>query len=486
MAIPDIDRPRPGPDSLADSRYNLLRQAYRDSNSALKRLAPDIYRSIWTERARFNGAVGLVPSESLMAEEVFRGMVILLRQNKYLEGQPGARYYPGVLRWDEMERQAIAGVREVFTLPGVRGGRVVDAIIQPLSGAIANEAVELAIAGVGGKCVGISLAGGGHLSHGAEASATSKMFDFRQITPTPDGNLDYDQAADIIRKHDPALVIIGATSLPRNPNWKLLREIAGDRMLFADIAHTGHLIVTGLLESPVPFVDGFTGTTHKGKRGPKGAYIGITERRGRAQAQDLARRLRRAVFPQIQGGYNALNAPGIAITMRRLQTSEARREGEQTLLNARIMAEAFLRGGMNLLTGGTEVHYITTKFDHIGGEDTTVTGNLIAEAAEAAGFTPNRNGVDGLGDAVLAGGLRVGPVIFTERGGTAVEAAQVGQALVDIIHEAHKVCRDLGISFEAQRDPKIRAEIIQRLEAVPEGRRISRLFTSRHPLPLPI
>ncbi|MFH1840607.1 MAG: serine hydroxymethyltransferase [Candidatus Shapirobacteria bacterium] len=340
-----------------------------------------IFELIKQEERRQKETLMLIPSENYAWPEVLVALGSCLT-NKYAEGYPGKRYYQGNTLVDEIENLAIARAKKLFGTP--------HANVQPYSGSPANQAVYLATCQVGERVLGMELAAGGHLTHGAKVSFAGRFYQASTYgVSSKDNCLDYEAILSLAKRVKPKLVWAGATAYPRLFDWAKFSHIAQSvgAYLAADISHYAGLIAGGVYPSPVKFVDLVTTTTHKTLRGPRGAIIMVTAK-GLWKDSDLAQKIDRAVFPGLQGGPHVNNIAAMAIALRKAQSKDFKAYAWQVVKNAQALAAELIKLGFDLVTGGTDNHLllIDLRRQKINGQDAAV-------KLERAGIVVNANAI---------------------------------------------------------------------------------------------
>src|SRR3990167_6869129 len=346
----------------------------------LKKSDPEVADLIQKEQDRQENTLMMIPSENIASRAVEEALASSLG-NKYAEGYPHKRYYQGNEFVDKVETLAIERAKKLFSVPAAN--------VQPLSGSPANFAVYTAILAPGDTIMGLNLSSGGHLTHGAPFTASSKYFRSVQYGTNKDGWIDYDGLRKLAKKEKPKIIIASTTSYARFLEWKKFSEIAENvgAYLMADIAHIAGVIVAGVYPSPVPYVHIVTTTTHKTLRGPRGAMI-LTTVKGLKKDPDLAKKIDKAIIPGIQGGPHFNNIAGIGVALYEDSNAKFKTYGRQIIKNARILAETLKKHGFNLVTGGTDSHLVLVDL-----RNKELLGNTVAEACDLARIVLNRNGI---------------------------------------------------------------------------------------------
>ncbi len=339
----------------------------------------------------------MIPSENYVSKDVLKALGSMLT-NKYSEGFPGARYYGGNDIIDKIENYCKDLANKVF--------KTDYAIVQPYSGSPANLAVLWTLAGIGGIVLGQSLFSGGHLTHGAEASITSKIFNAVQYGVGKDGRIDLEEVRALAKIHKPKMIWVGTTAYPYILDYQGFAEIADEvgAWLVADIAHVSGLIAGGVHPSPVKYVHVITTTTHKTLRGPRGGMILITKK-GLKKDPDLGKKIEKAVMPGLQGGPHDHQTAAIAVALEEILKPSFKKYALQITKNAKVLAEQ--------LGGVSETHLVLVDLRKYG----FGLGYQAQYALELAGITMNRNTVPGdQGSAFYPSGIRMGTPALTSRG----------------------------------------------------------------------
>lgn len=376
----------------------------------------NLFDIIEGERIRQRDQIELIASENVVSENVLRAMGSVLT-NKYAEGYPGRRYYGGCEFVDKVETIAIDEVTKLF--------KCSYANVQPHSGASANLAALFACAKPGDTLLGMSLSCGGHLTHGARPTISGKWFDSISYGVSKETNLiNYDEVFSLACEFKPKVIIAGASAYPRQINFKKFREIADSvgAVLIADVAHYAGLIISGEYESPFPYADIVTSTTHKTLRGPRGGVI-LTNN------EDFAKKIDKAVFPGVQGGPLMHVIAGKAVAFIEAGTDDFKHYAKQMIKNARSLAESLISNGVNVLTGGTDSHMVIVDL-----RDTGVTGAQVEKALEEVGMTCNKNAIpfDPLPVSETSG-IRLGTPVGTSRGMNEIDFSLIAVLIADVI-----------------------------------------------------
>lgn len=356
-----------------------------------------LFKLIEKEAIRQKTGLEMIPSENYVSEDVLKANGSILT-NKYSEGFPGRRYYGGNEVIDEIESYTVDLAKKLFGVPV--------ALVQPHSGSPANFAATMAVCNPGDVVMGLSLAGGGHLTHGANLSFSSIFYKAVNYNVGKDWKIDFDELLELAKKHKPKLIWAGTTAYPFKLDYKKYRKIADEvgAYLVADTSHITGLIVGGVHESPVKYVDIITTTTHKTLRGPRGAMILVTER-GLKKDPDLKTKLERAIIPGLQGGPHNHQTAAIAISLEEALKPSFKKYAEQVVKNAKVLAEE--------LGTISENHLILLSLTDYG----KGMGYQAQYALETAGITVNKNTIPN--DPVspfYPSGIRLGTPALTSRG----------------------------------------------------------------------
>ena len=378
---------------------------------------PEIYESMMRELRRQRDHIELIASENFVSEAVMEAMGSHLT-NKYAEGYPGARYYGGCDYVDEVERIAIERAKRIYGAEHVN--------VQPHAGSQANVAVYVALLQPGDTILGMSLADGGHLTHGAKASVSGKYYHAESYGVSRETErIDYDALAEKAEQVRPKLIIAGASAYPRFIDFKRMREIADSvgAYLMVDIAHIAGLIAGGVHPSPVPYAHVVTTTTHKTMRGPRGALILCKE--------ELGKKIDSAVFPGTQGGPLMHVIAAKAVALNEALQPNYRQYQEQVVKNAAALAAALQEEGIRLVTGGTDNHLMLADVSVLGR-----TGFEVQLLLDAANITANKNAIpfDTL-PVKQTSGVRFGSPACTTRGMNEDDMRLIGHLIGRLVRE---------------------------------------------------
>jgi len=364
----------------------------------LKAKDKEIYDAIVAELNRQNSYLEMIASENFTSLEIMEAQGSVLT-NKYAEGLPHKRYYGGCEYVDIVEDLAIQRAKELF--------KAEHANVQPHSGSQANLAVYMAVLKPGDTILGMSLAHGGHLTHGATVNFSGKIYNAVYYgVRESDYLIDYDQMYKLAKEHKPKMIIGGASAYPRVIDWAKMREIADSvgAYLMVDMAHYSGLIAGGVYPSPVEVSHFVTSTTHKTLRGPRSGFI--------LSKQEFAKDIDKSVFPGTQGGPLMHVIAAKAVCFKEAMSNEFKQYAAQVVENARVLAEELLKEGINVLTGGTDSHMVLVDLRNIG-----LTGKEAENRLGEAGITVNKNAVpfDPL-PPTKTSGIRIGTPALTTRG----------------------------------------------------------------------
>ncbi|NQZ32049.1 MAG: serine hydroxymethyltransferase [Oceanospirillaceae bacterium] len=377
----------------------------------------DLWAAMCSEEVRQEEHIELIASENYTSPRVMQAQGSGLT-NKYAEGYPAKRYYGGCEYVDIVEQLAIDRAKELFD--------VSYANVQPHSGSQANAAVYMALCKPGDTILGMSLAHGGHLTHGASVSFSGRIYNAIQYGLHPDtGEIDYAEVERLAIEHKPKMIVAGFSAYSQIVDWKRFREIADkvDAYLFVDMAHVAGLVAAGVYPSPVAFADVVTTTTHKTLGGPRGGLI-------LANADEaLAKKLNFAVFPESQGGPLMHVIAAKAVCFKEAMEPEYTVYQKQVVVNAKKMAEVFIERGINIVSGGTENHLFLV--DLIGKD---YSGKDADAALGRANITVNKNSVpNDPRSPFVTSGLRIGSPAITRRGFKEDDVAQLTHWVCDVL-----------------------------------------------------
>jgi glycine hydroxymethyltransferase len=397
----------------------------------LARIDPQIYAVIEREWQRQTQKLEMIASENFVSAGVLQAQGSILT-HKYAEGYPGRRFYGGCEFVDTAENLALSRVKELF------GAEFAN--VQPHSGTQANMAVYFAFLKPGDTILGLDLSHGGHLSHGAGVNFSGRLY--HTVTYGVDRQteeVDFEQVADLARRHRPRMLIAGASAYPRLMDFNRFAEIAREveAYLLVDMAHIAGLIAVGIHPSPVPVADFITSTTHKTLRGPRGGLILAQKKYGKA--------LDSQIFPGMQGGPLMHIIAAKAVAFKEALAPSFKRYQEQIVANARTLAREFLKRGYRLVSGGTDTHLILVDLAPTG-----LTGKEAEAALDLAGITVNKNAIPfDSRPPTITSGIRVGSPALTTRG---MKEAEM-EIIADFMHQA------LSLSKDQARLKKLEAQV---------------------------
>jgi glycine hydroxymethyltransferase len=412
----------------------------------LKVADPDVYNAILNEIKREQDKIVLIASENYASKAVLQAQGSVFT-NKYAEGYPGRRYYGGCEFADEVENLAIERAKKLFGAEHVN--------VQPHSGTQANMAVYLAMLNPRDRILGLSLAHGGHLSHGTKVNFSGSLYRaFAYGVDKKSGMIDYDKVRKMAKRHKPKLILAGASAYSRVIDFRTLSEISKEvgAYFMADIAHIAGLIATGNHPSPVPYADFVTTTTHKTLRGPRGGMIMCKA--------EYAKAIDKMVFPGIQGGPLVHVIAAKAVAFKEALSEDFRKYQLQIVRNARELADALISRGMKIVSGGTDTHLMLIDLTDLG-----ITGNDAEEALDRAGITVNKNAIPyDTQPATVTSGIRLGTPIVTSRGMKEPEMVTIADLIVkvldnindkEVIQRVRDRVRSLCRKFPVYKDIKI-------------------------------
>lgn len=376
---------------------------------------PELYASMERELGRQRDHLELIASENFTSPAVMEAVGSHLT-NKYAEGYPGARYYGGCDYVDEVERLAIDRVTRLFGAD--------HANVQPHSGSQANMAVYAALLQPGDRILGMNLSHGGHLTHGSKASLSGKYFEahFYGVDPETE-TIDYDALARVAEEVRPKIIIAGASAYPRVIDFARFRQVADSvgAYLMVDMAHIGGLVAAGVHPSPVPYADVVTCTTHKTLRGPRGGMILCKE--------EYAKAIDKAIFPGTQGGPLEHIIAAKAVALGEALRPEFKEYQQRIVENAKALADALVREGLALVSGGTDNHLMTVDLRGTG-----VTGKELEARLDEVRITANKNTVpNDPASPFVTSGLRIGTPAVTTRGLGTAEMETIARCIADTV-----------------------------------------------------
>ncbi len=402
----------------------------------------ELWSAIQAEEKRQEVHIELIASENYTSPRVMQAQGSVLT-NKYAEGYPGKRYYGGCENVDVAEQLAIDRARQLFAADYAN--------VQPHSGSQANAAVFLALLQAGDTVLGMSLADGGHLTHGSKVNFSGKTYNAVQYgLDDATGEIDYEEVERLAQEHKPKMIIAGFSAYSRVVDWQRFRDIADSvgAYLMVDMAHVAGLIAAGLYPSPVAIADVTTTTTHKTLRGPRGGLI-----LAKANAE-IEKKLNSAIFPGIQGGPLMHVIAAKAVSFKEALEDDFKSYQQQVINNARAMADVFIKRGYKVVSGGTDNHLFLVDFIDKG-----ITGKDVDAALGRAHITVNKNAVPNDPQSpFVTSGIRVGTPAVTTRGFGETEVTDLANWMCDIIDDlgnedivdqvrakVDKVCKQLPV-----------------------------------------
>ena len=372
---------------------------------------PEVSAAMEKELARQRRNLELIASENIVSPAVMAAMGSVLT-NKYAEGLPHKRYYGGCEYVDVVEEIAIDRAKKLF------GAKFAN--VQPHSGAQANTAVYFALLQPGDTVLGMSLAHGGHLTHGSPVNISGKYFNFVSYGLGDDETIDYDKVAALAMEHKPKMIVAGASAYPRIIDFPKLAEIAKSvgAYLMVDMAHIAGLVAAGVHPSPVPYADITTTTTHKTLRGPRGGLILCND-------EELAKKINKAVFPGTQGGPLMHVIAGKAVCFGEAMKPEFKEYGKHIVENAQALAKGLVQRGFNLVSGGTDNHLMLVDLRPF-----SITGKELERRLDEVYITVNKNAIPNDPEKpFVTSGIRVGTPAVTTRGLGVAEMDQIAECM---------------------------------------------------------
>ncbi len=398
---------------------------------------PELFAAIAKEQTRQQQQIELIASENIVSKAVLEAQGSILT-NKYAEGYPGRRYYGGCEYVDIAENLAIERAKELFSAGFAN--------VQPSSGSQANQAVFQALIKPGDTILGMSLAAGGHLTHGAKPNQSGKWFNAVQYgVRREDDLIDFDEVEALAREHQPQLIIAGGSAYPRQIDFARFRQIADEVGAFfmVDMAHFAGLVAGGVHPNPLDHAHVATTTTHKTLRGPRGGMVVTND-------ETIAKKVNSAVFPGIQGGPLMHAVAGKAVAFGEALTPDFKRYAAAVIENAQAMAAAAKDSGLDVVSGGTDTHVALIDLRPKG-----VKGNAAEQALERAFITCNKNGVpfDPEKPAITSG-IRVGSPAGTTRGFGVEEFTQIGNWIGEVVDAVAQ-------GDSAATEAKVKAEVLE-------------------------
>ena len=384
--------------------------------SHIKDVDLEVYNAIVEEEKRQEEGIELIASENFVSKAVMEAAGSVFT-NKYAEGYPEKRYYGGCANADVVESLAIERLKKIF------GAKYAN--VQPHSGSQANMGVYVALLEAGDKILGMSLSAGGHLTHGYKINFSGKNYIGLEYGLNPETELiDYEAVREIALREKPKMIVAGASAYSRIIDVKKFREIADEigAYLMVDMAHIAGLVAAGLHPNPIEYADVVTSTTHKTLRGPRGGII-LTNN------EEIAKKIDKTIFPGIQGGPLVHIIAAKAVAFKEALSPEYKKYQEQVAKNAKILSEELVKGGLRIVSGGTDNHLMLVDLRPMG-----VTGKLAEEKLEEAGITCNKNAIPNDPEKpFVTSGIRLGTPAITARGFKEEETRQVAQFILTVL-----------------------------------------------------
>ena len=384
--------------------------------SYIERFDKEIYSAIAEEEKRQEEGIELIASENFVSKAVMEAAGSVFT-NKYAEGYPEKRYYGGCRNADTVEKLAIERLKKLF------GAKYAN--VQPHSGSQANMGVYIALLEPGDKILGMGLSSGGHLTHGYKINFSGKIYHGIEYGLDPETEmLDYDAIRKLALENKPKMIVAGASAYSRIIDFKKFREIADESgaYLMVDMAHIAGLVAAGEHPSPMGYADVVTSTTHKTLKGPRGGII-LTNN------EEIAQKVDRVVFPGIQGGPLMHIIAAKAVAFKEALSPEFKIYQKQVAKNARALSEELVKGGLRIVSGGTDNHLMLVDLRPKG-----VTGKLAEEKLEEAGITCNKNAIPNDPEKpFITSGIRLGTPAITARGMKEEEAVKIGQMILKVL-----------------------------------------------------
>jgi glycine hydroxymethyltransferase len=375
----------------------------------------EVQEALEGELERQRTTIELIASENFTSPAVLAAQGSVLT-NKYAEGYPGKRYYGGCEQVDKVENIAIERAKQLFGAEHIN--------VQPHSGSQANEAAYAALVDPGDKILSMDLAHGGHLTHGMKLNFSGRTYDFVHYGVGEDGYIDYDQVRDIALRERPRMILAGASAYPRIFDFERFREISDEvgAVFLTDMAHIAGLVAADVHPSPIPYSEIVTTTTHKTLRGARGGMILCRE--------EFAKKVNSRVFPGMQGGPLMHAIAGKAVALGEALQPEFEEYARKIVENCRVLAEGLLKGGLDLVSGGTDNHLILVDLKNTG-----VTGKELEDSLEAVGVTCNKNMVPNDPEPpTVTSGIRLGTAAMTTRGMGEDEMQEIADIIVSTTH----------------------------------------------------
>ena len=380
----------------------------------------EVYNAIVEEEKRQEEGIELIASENFVSKAVMEAAGSVFT-NKYAEGYPERRYYGGCMNADTVEQLAIDRLKKIF------GAKFAN--VQPHSGSQANMGVYVSLLEAGDKILGMGLSSGGHLTHGYKVNFSGKNYIGIEYGLNPETELlDYDEVRSLAVQEKPKIIVAGASAYSRIIDFKKFREIADEvgAYLMVDMAHIAGLVAAGEHPNPMEYADIVTSTTHKTMRGPRGGII-LTNN------EEIAKKIDKAIFPGIQGGPLMHIIAAKAVAFKEALSPEFKEYQKQVVKNAKAMADALVKGGLRIVSGGTDNHLMLVDLRPKG-----VTGKLAEESLEKAGITCNKNAIPNDPEKpFITSGVRLGTPAITARGMKEDESVKIAEMIIKVLENVN-------------------------------------------------
>ena len=380
----------------------------------------EVYNAILEEEKRQEEGIELIASENFVSKAVMEAAGSVFT-NKYAEGYPERRYYGGCMNADTVEQLAIDRLKKIF------GAKFAN--VQPHSGSQANMGVYVSLLEAGDKILGMGLSSGGHLTHGYKVNFSGKNYIGIEYGLNPETELlDYDEVRSLAVQEKPKIIVAGASAYSRIIDFKKFREIADEvgAYLMVDMAHIAGLVAAGEHPNPMEYADIVTSTTHKTMRGPRGGII-LTNN------EEIAKKIDKAIFPGIQGGPLMHIIAAKAVAFKEALSPEFKEYQKQVVKNAKAMADALVKGGLRIVSGGTDNHLMLVDLRPKG-----VTGKLAEESLEKAGITCNKNAIPNDQEKpFITSGVRLGTPAITARGMKEDESVKIAEMIIKVLENVN-------------------------------------------------
>ncbi len=380
----------------------------------------EVYNAILEEEKRQEEGIELIASENFVSKAVMEAAGSVFT-NKYAEGYPERRYYGGCVNADTVEQLAIDRLKKIF------GAKFAN--VQPHSGSQANMGVYVSLLEPGHKILGMGLSSGGHLTHGYKVNFSGKNYIGIEYGLNPETELlDYDEVKRLAVQEKPKIIVAGASAYSRIIDFKKFREIADEvgAYLMVDMAHIAGLVAAGEHPNPMEYADIVTSTTHKTMRGPRGGII-LTNN------EEIAKKIDKAIFPGIQGGPLMHIIAAKAVAFKEALSPEFKEYQKQVIKNAKTMADALVKGGLRIVSGGTDNHLMLVDLRPKG-----VTGKMAEESLEKAGITCNKNAIPNDPEKpFITSGVRLGTPAITARGMKEDEAVKIAEMIIKVLENVN-------------------------------------------------